>query len=196
MCGLNVPEAKLEKFSNLGSTFLVKRFDRNGKRRVHFASAMTMLGRQDGDHDASYLDIVDFIKAYGTNVKLDLVALWKRIVFSMAIFNTDDHLRNHGFILVNGGWNLSPLYDVNPVPYGSELALCVDTNDAYISIDLVIETAKYYGIDDEVAKQYAKDILTTIKNNRETIATKNGLGRGEIENMRPTFRESEKCADT
>ena len=196
MCGLNVPEAKLEKFSTLGSTFLVKRFDRDGDRRIHFASAMTMLGRQDGDHDASYLDIVDFIKAYGTNVKADLIELWKRIVFSMAISNTDDHLRNHGFVLINGGWQLSPLYDVNPVPYGNELALCVDTTDASISTDLAIETAKYYGIDNETAKKHAGDILTTVKGNWESVAAKCGLGRGEIENMRPAFRESEKRANT
>jgi serine/threonine-protein kinase HipA len=153
---------------------------------------MTMLGRQDGDHDASYLDIVDFIKAYGTNVKADLIELWKRIVFSMAISNTDDHLRNHGFVLVNGGWKLSPLYDVNPVPYGNELALAVDTVDASISIDLAIETAKYYSIDESNAKKYALEILTTVKNNWEALASKNGLSRGEVENMRPAFRESEK----
>lgn len=192
MCGLNIPEAKIEKFSALGSTFLVKRFDRCLDQRIHFASAMTMLGKQDGDHDAGYLDIVDFIKAHGTNVKTDLIELWKRIVFSMAISNTDDHLRNHGFILVNGGWQLSPLYDVNPVPYGNELALCVDEVDASISVDLAIETAKYYGIDEEKAKEYAYEILTTVKNNWEALAKKNGLGRGEIENMRPAFRESEQ----
>lgn len=192
LCGLNVPESKLEKFSTLGSTFLVKRFDRDGSNRVHFASAMTMLGKQDGDHDASYLDIVDFIKAYGTNVKADLVELWKRIVFSMAISNTDDHLRNHGFILVNGGWQLSPLYDVNPVPYGNDLALCVDEADSSISIELTVETAKHYGIDEDTANKYASEILITVKNNWEVLATKYGLSRGEIENMRPAFRESEK----
>lgn len=195
MCGLNVPKSKLEKFSSLGSTFLVKRFDRNGNKRVHFASAMTMLGKQDGDHDASYLDIVDFIKAYGTNVKADLLELWKRIVFSMAISNTDDHLRNHGFILVNGGWQLSPLYDVNPVPYGTDLALCVDESDSSISIDLAIETAKYYEIDEDTAKNVSCKILTTIKNNWEALASKYGLSRGEIENMRPAFRESEKRSE-
>ena len=110
----------------------------------------------------------------------------------MAISNTDDHLRNHGFILVNGGWQLSPLYDVNPVPYGNELALSVDTVDASISIDLAIETAKYYGIEESDAKKYASNILTTVKNNWEAFASKNGLSRGEIENMRPAFRESEK----
>lgn len=96
---------------------------------------------------------------------------------------------------MNGGWQLSPLYDVNPVPYGNELALSVDTVDASISIDLAIETAKYYGIDNETAKKYASDILTTVKRNWESVASKCGLSRGEIENMRPAFRESEKRAD-
>ena len=126
LCGLNVPEAKLEKFSSLGSTFLIKRFDRMGSKRVHFASAMTLLGKTDGASAAdgsSYLDIAAFIKSYGAQPKKDLGELWKRIVFNMAVTNTDDHLRNHAFILTDKGWILSPLYDVNPVPYGDELSL-------------------------------------------------------------------------
>ena len=102
LCDLNVPEARLEKFSSLGSTFLVKRFDRMGRRRVHFASAMTLLGKTDGASAAdgtSYLDIAAFIKAYGAQPKKDLEELWKRIVFNMAVTNTDDHMRNHAFIL-------------------------------------------------------------------------------------------------
>ena len=137
MCGLNVPESKLEKFSNLGSTFLVKRFDRDGEKRIHFASAMTLLGKTDGasaEDGTSYLDMAGFIKAYGANPKSDLVELWKRIVFNMAVTNTDDHLRNHAFILTNNGWILSPLYDVNPVPYGDELSLLADSEDNSICI--------------------------------------------------------------
>ena len=108
-CGLNVPESKIEKFSKYGSTFLVKRFDRDGERRIHFASAMTLLCKSDGASAAdgtSYLDIVGFIKSYGANPKHDMVELWKRIVFNMAVTNTDDHLRNHAFILSKNGWNL------------------------------------------------------------------------------------------
>ena len=129
LCGLNVPESKVEKFSKDGSTFLVKRFDRDGEKRIHFASAMTMLGKNDGassDDGSSYVDIVDFIRAYGSSPKDDLIELFKRIIFSMAVSNTDDHLRNHGFILNDKGWNLSPLYDVNPVPYGDVLSLNID----------------------------------------------------------------------
>lgn len=98
MCGLDVPEAKLEHFSKNGSTFLVKRFDRQGKRRIHFASTLTLLGKNDGASAAdgsSYLDIVSLIRKYGATPKRDLLELWKRIVFNMAVSNTDDHLRNH-----------------------------------------------------------------------------------------------------
>lgn len=111
LCGLHVPEAKLECFSKNGSTFLTKRFDRKGKNRIHFASAMTLLGKTDGASAAdgsSYLDIASFIRKYGAAPKKDLQELWRRIVFNMAVSNTDDHLRNHGFLLSDEGWLLSP----------------------------------------------------------------------------------------
>ena len=73
--------------------------------------------------------------------KQDSVELWKRIVFNMAVSNTDDHLRNHAFIFTKNGWRLSPLYDVNPVPYGDELSLTVSEEDNSINIDLAIQTA-------------------------------------------------------
>ena len=190
LCGLDVPEAKLEKFSSLGSTYLVKRFDRILNRRVHFASAMTLLGKTDGASVAdgtSYLDIAAFIKSYGAQPKKDLLELWKRIVFNMAVTNTDDHLRNHAFILAKSGWILSPLYDVNPVPYGDELSLNVDEEDNSINIDLAIQTAFRFGITEREAEVYAKEILTTIKRNWEETASGYGLTRRQIEEMRPAF---------
>ena len=190
LCGLHVPEAKLEKFSNLGSTYLVKRFDRSLNKRIHFASAMTLLGKTDGASAAdgtSYLDIADFMKSYGAQPKQDLVELWKRIVFNMAVSNTDDHLRNHAFIFTENGWRLSPLYDVNPVPYGDELSLNVDEEDNSINIDLAIQTATRFGISETDAKTYAKDILTLVKENWEKRATAYGVSRRLIEEMRPAF---------
>ena len=190
LCGLHVPEAKLEKFSNLGSTYLVKRFDRILSKRIHFASAMTLLGKTDGASAAdgtSYLDIAAFIKSYGAQPKQDLIELWKRIVFNMAVSNTDDHLRNHAFIFTENGWRLSPLYDVNPVPYGDELSLNVDEEDNSINIDLVIQTAVRFGISETDATTYAKDILTIVKENWEKRATALGLSRRLIEEMRPAF---------
>ena len=190
LCGLHVPEAKLEKFSNLGCTYLVKRFDRSLSKRIHFASAMTLLGKTDGASAAdgtSYLDIAAFIKSYGAQPKQDLIELWKRIVFNMAVSNTDDHLRNHAFIFTKNGWRLSPLYDVNPVPYGDELSLNVDEEDNSINIDLAIQTAVRFGISETDAMTYAKNILSVVKENWEKRATAYGLSRRLIEEMRPAF---------
>ena len=190
LCGLTVPEAKLEKFSALGSTYLVKRFDRIGNKRIHFASAMTLLGKTDGASAAdgsSYLDIAAFIKANGAKPKTDLIELWKRIVFNMAITNTDDHLRNHAFILTPTGWVLSPLFDVNPVPYGDELSLNVNEDDNRIDIELAVQTAVLFGIGKSDAQAYAAQLLETVRENWDKIASKYGLSRREIEEMKPAF---------
>lgn len=190
MCGLNVPDSKLETFSKLGSTFLVKRFDRDGEKRIHFASAMTLLNKKDGasaQDGSSYLDLVSIIKSSGANPMADLVELWKRIVFNMAVSNTDDHLRNHAFILKRNGWVLSPLYDVNPVPYGDELSLNVNEEDNRISISLAVETAHRFGIREEDAQRMANEIIDVVKNNWEKLAEKYRIPRGKVEDMRPAF---------
>jgi serine/threonine-protein kinase HipA len=187
LCGLNVPDAKLETFSEHGATFIVKRFDRVGERRIHFSSAMTLLGQNDGNTSSSYLDMVDFIKTNGACPQSDLIELWKRVVFNMAVTNSDDHLRNHGFLLTNTGWKLSPLYDVNPVPYGDALSLNVSMDDNSIDIGLAMETAAFYDISRKDAKKFAQEILITIKNNWEEIARKNGLSHAAINYMRPAF---------
>lgn len=189
-CGLNVPEAKLEKFSSAGSTFLVKRFDRNKSRRIHFSSAMTLLGKTDGasaKDGSSYLDIAGFIKSHGAKPKDDLIELWKRIVFNMSVSNTDDHLRNHAFILDNDGWKLSPLYDVNPVPYGDELSLNVDDNNNSIDVDLAIQTAERFGIKNVEAERYANDILSIVRENWKHLAMNYGISRAKQEEMEPAF---------
>lgn len=190
MCGLNVPESRIETFSKLGSTFLVKRFDRDGKRRIHFASAMTLLGKTDGssaNDGSSYLDLVSIIKSMGCNPESDLIELWKRIVFNMAVSNTDDHLRNHAFILKKNGWALSPLYDVNPVPYGDELSLNINEDDNHISIPLAIDAAYRFNIKKTDAEKMAKVITETVKNNWENLAIKYNIPRSKIEDMRPAF---------
>ena len=86
---------------------------------------MTLLGKKDGANasdGSSYLEMASLIRKYGASPKQDLVELWKRIVFNMAVSNTDDHLRNHGFLLIDEGWHLSPLNDVNPNPDGDVLS--------------------------------------------------------------------------
>lgn len=197
MCGLNVPEAKVERFSKLGTTFLVKRFDRDGAQRIHFSSAMTMLGKKDGANatdGSSYLEIVSFLKANGASPKRDLKELWKRIVFSMAVSNTDDHFRNHGFILSSNGWELSPLYDVNPDIYGEYLSLNVDEDNSSIDFELAIESALYYGIEKKQALEEVDIMSGIVKENWTILAKKYGISRGEIERMSPAFKEAlERC---
>ena len=190
MCGLDVPEAKLENFSKSGSTFLVKRFDRDGDKRIHFASAMTLLGKNDGASAAdgsSYLDLVSLIRRHGATPKKDLFELWKRIVFNMAVSNTDDHLRNHGFILENEGWRLSPLYDVNPNPEGDVLSLNVDEYNNLIDFELALEVAYTFGVTEKQAKKHLYEIKNIVENNWRILAKKYGLTRGEIERMAPAF---------
>ncbi len=109
----------VRKFTTKYHTFLTKRFDRAAAReRIHFASAMTLLGYTDGasfQDGVSYLALAEFIIKHGARVDLDLEELWRRIVFNICVSNTDDHLRNHGFLLTKKGWILSPAYDMNPV---------------------------------------------------------------------------------
>ena len=168
----------------------MKRFDRKGPQRIHFASAMTLLGKTDGASAAdgsSYLELAAFIRANGSNPKQDLMELWRRIVFSMAVSNTDDHLRNHGFILTKTGWKLAPMFDVNPVPFGDSLSLNVSEYDNSIDIALALEVAEYFDVADTDAKKIAKDICDIVQKNWSKLAEKHGLNRGAIEYMRPAF---------
>ncbi|MBS6713432.1 MAG: type II toxin-antitoxin system HipA family toxin [Ruminococcus sp.] len=188
--GLNVPLAKAEQFSRNGTTFLVKRFDRNGKKRLHFSSSMTLLGQTDGasaTNGISYLDIASFIRANGSQPQADLIELWKRIVFNIAVANTDDHLRNHGFILDDYGWRLSPLYDVNPNIYGDCLSLNITDEDASLNFNLALETAEFYGISEKKAIEEIDKVKKIVVNNWERLASKYQLSRSAIEYMRPAF---------
>ncbi len=188
MCGLNVPESRLMKFSKLGSTFLVKRFDRVGEKRIHFMSAMTALGKKDGESsDVSYLDIAAFISANGANPSQDLKELWKRIVFNIAVSNTDDHLRNHGFVLSESGWRLSALYDINPNLEKNWSSLNITEDDNRLSIDLAIEVSDHFGINKNEALEMANDMLVTVRDNWRKVAQSNGLSKSSIEYMRLAF---------
>ena len=190
VCGIHVPDARLLQFSGKHHTFLSKRFDRIKDKRIHFASAMTLLGYQDGAdfHDGlSYLDIVAFIIQQGALVKADLEQLWRRVVFNILVSNTDDHLRNHGFILTNNGWQLSPAYDMNPNEMGSGLTLNISENSNEQDISIALETAKYYKLKKDEAIKILNDMQLEIANWR-TVAKKLGISSSEIEQMKRAFR--------
>lgn len=188
-CNLDVPEAKLEKFSDIGSTYLTKRFDRAGGKRIHFASAMTLLGRKDGvdAEGAGYLDILSVILSNGAAPHNDRHELWRRIVFNMAVSNTDDHLRNHGFLLTKGGWSLSPLYDVNPVNYGETLSLNVDSESNLISFHLALSVAGKFGLTSSQAEAELREIRGIVETCWRRLAEQYGIKRSQIEEMADAF---------
>ena len=112
-------------------------------------------------------------------------------MFNIAVSNTDDHLRNHGFILTEEGWRLSPLYDVNPNIDKDSLSLNITENDNALSVDLAIEVAEHFGIDKKAATDMANEILSVVRNNWRNVAEKNGLSKNAIEYMRPAFSIAE-----
>jgi serine/threonine-protein kinase HipA len=162
--GVDMSEAKAQVFSTKHHTFLTKRFDRTsfGKRK-HFASAMTLLGYSDGEEGASYLELVEFISSQGANVQADLAQLYRRIAFSMAVSNVDDHLRNHGFLWTKDGWILSPAYDINPVETGTGLHINISDVDNSLEWDLLRETSPFYRLEPEVAENILLEVKRAVQ---------------------------------
>lgn len=191
LAGLDIPESRLERFSDHGSTFLVKRFDRTGAQdRIHFASEMTMLGKTDGSSAAdgsSYLELVAWIRRNTADPTIDLEELWRRIAFSIAVSNTDDHLRNHGFIFSDSGWSLSPMYDINPDPQGRGLSLNISETDNSLDFNLVLEQAQFFRVSSEKALSYLRK-LNEVLENLVPIAASYGLQRREVQAMNHAFR--------
>lgn len=183
-----VPESRLVRFSDTGSTFLVKRFDRHAGRRIHFSSALALLGKKDGESSGStYLELVQFLTSHGASARSDLKELWRRIVFSMAVSNTDDHLRNHGFLLTPNGWRLSPMFDVNPNPRGQFLSMNVTLNDSSIDPDLAIEAASFFGLKKDEAAKDTKQILSVVGHSWRAISESYGISRDSQEAIAPAF---------
>jgi serine/threonine-protein kinase HipA len=190
-CGIHVSEARLQKFSGKHHTFLSKRFDRtDAQKRIHFASAMTLLGLQDGaDHveGVGYLDLVGFIMQHSPEAKEDLEQLWRRMAFNILVSNTDDHLRNHGFLLAPLGWRLSPAYDMNPNEIGTGLTLNISENSNEQDIALALETAHLYQLKSDRAESILMEMRREISNWR-VLAKKFGIGNSEIEQTKRAFR--------
>jgi serine/threonine-protein kinase HipA len=188
--GIHVAESRIQKFSSDYHTFLTKRFDRtvNGER-IHYASAMTMLGYTDGTdfHDgASYLEIADFLTNNGANIESDLAELWKRIVFNVFISNTDDHLRNHGFILTERGWILSPAFDINPNEDGTGLSLNISLDDNSLNLDVPLEVAEYFRLTKERGLKIIDQIKSSVSRWRH-VATMHQLPKSEQALMAKVF---------
>ncbi len=161
--GIDVPHAKLIKLNNDFHTFCVQRFDRaNGSRRF-YASAMTLL-RKSQSEGTSYLELAQFIRAQGDaeHANADLEQLFRRVAFNIAVGNRDDHLRNHGFVLDKTGWRLAPAFDVNPNIDKTEHVLNIDDVDNRASLETVLSTAAFYGLDDVQARQIVDEVVMVV----------------------------------
>lgn len=188
--GIKVPESKMLRLSGRQDTFLSKRFDRTSTgSRIHFASAMTLLGHNDGDDHSlgvSYLDLAQIIVQSGANVAEDLEELWRRIVFSICISNIDDHLRNHGFLLSDKGWHLSPAYDVNPVATGNGLRLNISETDNSLNMDLALDVSPFFRLKKAKAEEIVKKV-TSVVDKWTTMAKNLGISKSQIDTMAPAF---------
>lgn len=187
--GIEMANSKIQKISDSYHTFLTKRFDREDGGRIHFASAMTMTGNNEEtlkNQTASYLDIVDFIENYGTNVKANLHQLWRRIVFNITISNTDDHLRNHGFILNEKGWELSPAYDLNPSIEKDGLALNIDMDDNALDFGLAKSVGEFFRLSGDEMDAIINEVLTVVRD-WKTLAKGIGISNKEISLMESAF---------
>jgi serine/threonine-protein kinase HipA len=190
--GIPVPTWRLKTVAGK-PVLLLRRFDREQGMRVPFLSAMSMLGAKDNE-PRSYLECVDILRQHGAAPKQDMHALWRRIVFSILISNTDDHLRNHGFLWAGpAGWRLSPAYDLNPVPTDIKprvLTTAIDLDDGTASLNLAIQVASYYELSEGEARRIAGQVGQAVAAWRRE-AKKLGLTPPEIDRMASAFEHED-----
>jgi serine/threonine-protein kinase HipA len=185
---IKVPLWRLEKIFEK-SVLIIKRFDRNDRQRIPFLSAMSMLGARDNEQH-SYIEIAYALTQYGAAPEEDMAELWRRIVFTVMISNTDDHLRNHGFIYERyKGWRLSPAYDMNPTPLEIKahvLTTAIDFYDTSASLETAISVAKDFRLSKNKANEIIKEVSSAVKQWRQ-VASFIGLSKRECDQMASAF---------
>jgi len=189
--GITVAGRRIEKVDGK-PVLIVSRFDRQGATRIPFLSAMSMLTAADNE-DHSYLEIADALRTYGSKPEQDLHQLWRRIVFNILISNTDDHLRNHGFLYAGKGWTLSPAYDLNPMPTDIKpraLSLAIDEHESTASLELAYSVAPDFSLKPEEAKKIAREVGYAVSGWRERAA-EHGLSNKEISRMESAFEHED-----
>ena len=184
--GLNVAATRIINGEN-HHVLLSKRFDRNGEgKRIHFASALTLLGLEDGDNASTgfgYPDIVDFIIRHGSNVEQNLEELYKRVSFYIIVGNSDDHFRNHGFLLTRKGWELSPAYDINPtLQENQSLLINRSTNES--DLNILLESADDYMLSKDKAARIISEVKEAMKS-WQTEARRIGIPIRDIDVFAP-----------
>jgi serine/threonine-protein kinase HipA len=189
--GMTVPEHQLHVIGGR-PVLVVRRFDRDVSGRIGYVSAMTMLQAKDGEH-ASYLEIAEAIEERSADAGADLQELWRRIVFTILVSNTDDHLRNHGFLRRStAGWSLSPAFDLNPNPEGTakHLATAIDETDTEASLTTALEVAGLFRLSETQARVIVGEVSTATERWR-VIAEAAGLGRRQLQRLEPAFEHEQ-----
>ena len=181
--GINAAHTEVLSVGEKYHTLLSRRFDRTTEgRRIHFASAMTLLGLSDGDNATTghgYLDIVDFILQNCTHVEANLQELYRQVAFNVCIGNSDDHFRNHGFLLTAKGWTLSPAYDMNPT-LNEFQSLLVSSTSNKAELGILLDTCEDYMLNRKIAKKIISEVIEVVKGWRE-MATRLGISKREME---------------
>ena len=174
---------------------ILERFDRDGDKRIPFLSAMSLLDGVDRE-PRSYLEIAEVIRRFGARARTDLAELWRRMVFNILASNTDDHLRNHGFLCEGArGWTLSPAYDLNPVPAQVKprflsTAIGEDPFDTSASLSHAFEVAEYFDMEEEEARTVAHEVARVTQQWAER-ARNLGISSSEIEFMATAFEHED-----
>ena len=187
--GINAANTRVISTNEKYHTLLSRRFDRteNG-RRIHFASAMTLLGLNDGDNATTgngYLDIVDFILSGCTDVDANLRELFRRVAFNICVGNSDDHFRNHGFLLTAKGWKLSPAYDMNPT-LNDHQSLLINSNTNKADLSILLDSCEEYMLTTDVAKKIIDDVVEAVKD-WKSIANRLGIAKREMSIFEKVF---------
>jgi serine/threonine-protein kinase HipA len=188
--GVTVPDSQLIRIGDR-NVLVVDRFDRRGTARIGYASAMTMLEASYGDQ-RSYLEIAQVIEERSTAAGAELRQLWRRIAFSVLISNTDDHLRNHGFLHERGdSWVLSPAFDLNPNPHPGlkDLSTAIDYTDTRASVDTLMRVATYFRLDASDALEILAKVTQAVARWR-TVAQSHGLLQQDLDVMEPAFEHA------
>lgn len=186
--GIPVPDARIESVGDK-PVLVLRRFDRRDGQRIPFLSSMSMLDARD-NQTRSYMEIADALRQHGAASKDDIRELWRRIIFNILISNTDDHLRNHGFLYSGpNGWRLSPAYDLNPVPVDVKpriLTTAINEDDNTASLDVAMGVAPYFELDDARARTVAGEVARAVAAWRDEAAL-HGLTKKEIARMASAF---------
>lgn len=187
--GIEVPSWSIESILDK-PVIVINRFDRYNKtNRIPFLSAMSMLGASDNEQH-SYIELVYALTKYGAEPTRDMAELWRRVVFTVMVSNTDDHLRNHGFIYeAQSGWRLSPAYDINPTPIHIKprvLTTAIDFDNTSASLDVALSVANEFRLTHKRANEIIKEVKSSVETWRET-AKSFGLAKSECDYMESAF---------